>query len=87
MAKLLGINDINPSIEASIYPNPVSSSEFLNIEVQNANSYTLLDTKGNTTRVGELNSRQIPLHGIQPGQYFILVETDEGSVLERIIVQ
>jgi hypothetical protein len=87
MAELLGINDINPSIQASIYPNPINSNEFLNIEVEHGHSYSILNIQGEVLKKAPLSGAQIPLNGINSGSYFILIETDKGSVLERIVVK
>lgn len=80
---LLEIKDLNNQ-KALIYPNP--SNGIINIENKNLNKIFIYDISGK--KIKELKaSSQIDLSDISKGIYLIKLISDEGILVDKIILQ
>ena len=87
-SQLVSVKEVDASIDVSVYPNP--ANDFLNVELPTNESYDyqFLDASGKIVATGEVfGSGQIQLSVFQAGVYFLHVQNDRGSAINRIIIQ
>lgn len=78
---LLSTNRIStPSLK--IFPNPVKSNSYLNLELEPL-PYQILDAQGKTVQEGTIENQKILLASLRPGIYFLRVE----NAFEKLIVE
>ena len=91
--ELVGIDDLSAQLGLKIYPNPSTGIIALKIEKPGMlNSIDILSILGQSIYSNSfLNSNTIPnnidLSSQEKGIYFVLVQTQLGSVTKRIILQ
>ena len=88
---------VNPEIGSfEVYPNPVSN--FLNVEARlaknyNVVSYTIVNSNGQVMSVitkdivGQADNVVLNVSGLPAGQYFLNVNTVDGSISKAFVVQ
>ena len=88
---------VNPEIGSfEVYPNPVSN--FLNVEARlaknyNMVSYTIVNSNGQVMSVitkdivGQADNVVLNVSGLPAGQYFLNVNTVDGSISKAFVVQ
>lgn len=84
----LAIHDPGTNLEIKLYPNP--TEDVLTIESKDLPPVWFLkvyDSLGKLvqTEKSENNNRTIDIKGLNPGIYFIMIETAEGSYMKRVI--
>ena len=73
-------------LQTKIHPNP--TKEFLNIELKKglAASVSLKDFNGKTVLTKVINDEdQIDIESLPDGVYLLLIETELGSWIERVV--
>jgi len=83
-------NNILTSEEATVFPNPAKDVSFLNIEIPNPTSKTLVDindAQGRLMRTEVLTNNQINIAQLSKGVYFLKIKTQEGSYLKKVLIE
>ena len=77
------------SVTVIIYPNPVHRTYVFISTTTNARLIRLIDVSGRTILQqsvrGNLNT--VPLSALAPGIYFVQVDTDKGSTVQKILIR
>ena len=84
-----GIGDLNWTNEIEFFPNPSSSKVTVLSETALISGYALLDVSGRIVQKDELQVYQKKLElnlSVQNGTYLLLVVTDKGQAVQRIII-
>lgn len=84
------ISEAALSAKVQIYPNPASSSVFIQTENNPMHGIAVLNEQGKLVlnMQGNGNDKvKIPLESLTQGNYFIQIETDKGLVLKNLIIQ
>gem|GEM_PF-5727536 len=74
-------------IQAKVYPNP--ATDFVQVKAESrVVSYRLTDENGRSVRVQDVGASAfyIPLSGLNPGVYFLELQSDKGKASHRIIL-
>ncbi len=69
----------------SIYPNPTSNSLTIKSDKLKINSIKIVDVLGKIIHIQENNLSIIDVSRINHGFFFIVLETDEGNIMKKII--
>ena len=80
----LGVSDVDWYSSVSLIPNPVS--EMLTISVsenRSINMVTVYSMLG--IKLIETSNNHLDFSNFQQGIYFVTIETDQGTVVKRII--
>lgn len=82
------VNEIN-SNEASIFPNPASSTVQIVLSKESNAVYTLTDLAGKVVLTGKMQGRSatINVNELPQGVYLLNVSTTEGSSVHKVMVQ
>ncbi len=89
-----GVNESADQINVSVYPNPTNGEVLVNVDLANAQDFTIsvVNTLGQTIK--ELKQSQsnggaikMDLSGQTAGVYFLTLKSKSGSVSKRIILQ
>ena len=81
---ITGINEHNNSIEATLYPNPVS--DFLSVKADNINTISVFDLKGKLVNLVEADKADewiLNTKEYKSGIYFIRIDTDKGNAVRK----
>lgn len=89
----LGVDESTDKTGITLYPNPARDRVFVNFgkaEIYVANM-TLLNETGTTLKEFPLNRMigeifNIPLSGLSPGLYYLLINSAEGRIVKKIAV-
>ena len=89
----LGVNKTSDKTDITLYPNPASDHAFVNFgktEIVVA-SMELLDETGTIRKEFPLNRLTggiftIPLSGLSPGIYYLVINSAEGRIVKKIAV-
>lgn len=79
-----------PSIANTVrfYPNPATNKLVLENDLGIKTRYTLLDITGRTICAGEFNrNAQLDISGYSGGSYFLQVESEQGKVTRKFIIE
>ena len=82
-----GIGDVETHQEPSVYPNPANGTVFVNtggmveVEVYNANGIKVYAQRCTS------DPQVLNIEGLEPGVYALRIVTDEGSKVEKVVVQ
>lgn len=80
----LGVNEFGLNGMVYLYPNPVSSTlQIKTSKTISFNQATVYSIFGK--RILETSEKQLNLQKLSEGIYFVEVETDEGSVIKKIV--
>ena len=82
-------NNILAPEELSIFPNPVGTSNYLNITFTGMTSKTLvdiIDAQGRLMKTEKVDNGQINVAQLSGGIYFLKIKTEEGSFTRKILV-
>ena len=87
---LVNINENNSNLNISIFPNPANESVFINIELNNQNTITLIysDNSGIVLQKQEFNSSEtieIKRNNIASGIYWIKIISGDDVVVKKIV--
>ena len=83
----VNINDVNDS-GFEIYPNPAKDFIRINTESQEVISYKIFDISGKQLSSGNLSKSQtIDISRFSKGLYFIELELDNRTVIEKFIIK
>ena len=78
--------DINPNLDISISPNPTSTGfRINNLDQNRIRSVRLSDASGVISELKPTDNFYDTSHCL-PGLYYVIVETDEGEVVKKLIV-
>ncbi len=84
----LSIAEINLKAQFKIYPNPASEKIYLNYtnntQIQNI---FLMDVSGQIIRTFKKEDKILDVSGVSNGVYFLNIQTKEGTISEKIIIQ
>lgn len=74
------------NLQLSIYPNPASTSVYINYKTSNINCfYQLIDAQGRTIQNGKfMNGSEISIANVKPGLYFLQLN-DNGKILRGTV--
>lgn len=80
-------NNLSESVQ--LFPNPVSHSFTINTESAKIRNYTIYNISGDMicNKKMELSSTEIDISSLPSCMYFIMLDTDKGSLLKKIIKQ
>ncbi len=72
----------------TIYPNPANSSISLdyNADLISINSITIINAQGKTIHSTTGNCTTLPFNGAASGMYILQINTDQGLITKKIIV-
>lgn len=80
----LGLSDMNMA-SIQVFPNPTGGIVTISMSVSSA-KLTITDALGKIHAVGQVNNgQQVDLSGYETGVYFLLIETETGKALKRIV--
>jgi hypothetical protein len=82
------VNEINVN-DASVFPNPASSTVEIKFSKETTGLYTLTDLAGKEILSGKLQGRSaaIDVSALPPGVYLLQLENEEGRSVHKIMVQ
>lgn len=82
-------NDVIPTIQSAIYPNPVSDVLQVTIEGADNAVVTLVNAAGSVVAQHKTTQSvvSIPVHSLAKGYYFLMVRTDKGVKTHKVIVR
>ena len=83
------MRDIETHQSASVYPNPVSSTLYINTdEVSNPQSYTIYNLSGSVTLSGSLNFLNgIDVSALSSGMYQVAITDKDNSLYYSIFLK
>ncbi len=73
--------------DISIYPNPVKDVMMVYLKDQNMNTYTIMNTLGQTVAQGEFNKTYIDVSNLKSGVYFVKFKSDKKVLTQRFVKQ
>ena len=83
----LGLEDVASESEFSIYPNPVSTTLFIdkpaNILIENIAVFNVLGQVENLIS----NEEKIEISQLMPGFYFMRIQTSQGTINKSFLKQ
>ena len=76
-------------VQLQIFPNPASQTiQIKGIDMLlNKTSYKLTDLNGKTIKQGKLDAETIDISGLHKGVYMLRLNTSEGIITEKIVVE
>jgi hypothetical protein len=82
----VGIDDINPVFEATVFPNPMDQNLSIQTAYFSKIHYQLIDNNGKNIHSGELlsESTQIGVANLAPGNYQLFLIDNQGERLKTI---
>lgn len=87
-------NEVSELEQLKIYPNPASSLTHITCQAQSHTQITLLNNMGQSILtlyqgevIGERLNLELPLHSLSKGLYFIKMETSDGAVCQKLVVE
>jgi hypothetical protein len=82
------VNEISVN-DVMVFPNPASSSVEIKFKSAIKGKFSIADLAGNEVFNGELNgtSNSIDVRTLTPGVYMLILETEQGRSVHKIIVQ
>jgi hypothetical protein len=82
----VGIDDINPVFEATVFPNPMDQNLSIQTAYFSKVHYQLSDNNGKNIHSGELlsESTQIGVANLAPGNYQLFLIDNQGKRLKTI---
>jgi ligand-binding sensor domain-containing protein len=84
LSEIIGVDEIKGTIDASIYPNPATTT--LNIiGISTSATAEVFDPNGKSLLSQTLNSQSIDISSLAKGMYFIKLSTKEGSVVRKFV--
>jgi len=76
----------NNQQSVTFYPNPTKNSVQVSAP-EEYSSYTIVDLSGKLVRKGNIDNRKIEFDGLEPGCYFLSVESFNNQKSVRIIIE
>ena len=70
-----------------IAPNPIRQGDVLKIEGAQLKSVRLISYSGALMKLGNPLHNNLPMQGVPPGNYLLVVETSQGWMTEKIQVK
>ncbi len=82
----VGIDDINPEFEATVFPNPMDQNLSIQTAYFSKVHYQLTDNNGKNVHSGELytESTQLEVANLVPGNYQLFFIDNKGKRLKTI---
>ncbi|MCB0570570.1 MAG: T9SS type A sorting domain-containing protein, partial [Phaeodactylibacter sp.] len=75
-------------LAVELFPNPATGFIFLGLGAASAKAIRLLDSKGQVVRLFTPFSRQLDIHGIPSGAYFLEITLDDGRQgMRKVLVK
>lgn len=85
---IASLNNDALSQEIKIYPNPAKDKIFLQLNASNTfKNLQVLDSKGKPLARYTDATSEIALPNLPAGLYFVLVETSQGSVVKKLVIE
>lgn len=83
---IASLDDTPLSKAISVYPNPATDKIFLQLNSANSlKSIQILDAQGKT--IGNYTHTEIPIGNLPQGLYLLLIETQQGKVAKKLVVE
>ncbi|MDR1725135.1 MAG: T9SS type A sorting domain-containing protein [Bacteroidales bacterium] len=79
----VGLNGIAEITNISLYPNP--AKDVINIEGEKINSIEVVDLLGKVVYQGKETA--IDVSNLARGNYFVRVQTENGTITKKVIVE
>lgn len=85
--------NVKQPLEVAIHPNPATSYvliELTDLEKDKTFPFEIMDNLGKVRHSGRLNSNEVlrvPVGNLVPGPYYFRMNTEDGVVAKRIIIQ
>jgi subtilase family serine protease len=76
-----GLDEVN--VKANIYPNP--TKDVVNIECEGMTNVKVFSMDGKLVKVFGVNGSQCKIDDLESGIYLIMIETDRGASLKKIV--
>lgn len=91
-AGVVGVEDLTPIVDFSVYPNPSSGTFNLEFdELINSSEVLVLSNLGQVLRVynrqSDTNIRVLHLEDFPKGIYFVELRTDKGVGIQKIVIE
>lgn len=77
------VDVINIAPELIIYPNPSQGQLFIDAQLINASSYTIIDMHGKICKAGDLVNNEINIRELKSGVYVVVLKRADGEVVWR----
>ena len=77
------VDVINIAPELIIYPNPSHGQLFIDAQLINASSYTIIDMHGKICKAGDLVNNEINIRELKSGVYVVVLKRADGEVVWR----
>ena len=69
--------------DLTVYPNP--ASDVLNVTIDLATNYTIVDNQGQLITADKLSNQQVDISALNSGIYAILINTKNGTTTRRFV--